>query len=132
MTKFSANLGFLWSELALPDAIYKAKEAGFDAVECHWPYEYAPTKIKTALSETGLSMLSLNTTRGNVGAGDNGLAALVGREHEARHAIDEAIAYADEIDANAIHVMAGCARGEQAHDCFLKNLEYASSNTSRT
>ncbi|MFK7901440.1 MAG: TIM barrel protein, partial [Nitratireductor sp.] len=46
--------------------------------------------------------------------------------------IDEAIAYADEIDANAIHVMAGCARGEQAHDCFLKNLEYASSNTSRT
>ncbi|MEN8934506.1 MAG: isomerase, partial [Planktotalea arctica] len=36
--KFSANLGFLWSELSLPDAIRAAKAAGFDAVECHWPY----------------------------------------------------------------------------------------------
>ena len=32
--KFSANLGFLWQELPLADAITAAKEAGFDAVEC--------------------------------------------------------------------------------------------------
>ena len=36
--KYSANLGFLWTELSLPDAIRAAKAAGFDAVECHWPY----------------------------------------------------------------------------------------------
>ena len=32
MTKFSANLGLLWSDLPLPDAIRAAKVAGFDAV----------------------------------------------------------------------------------------------------
>lgn len=32
--KFSANLGFLWQELPLAEAIYAAKAAGFDAVEC--------------------------------------------------------------------------------------------------
>ena len=31
--KFSANLGFLWTDRSLPDAIRAAKEAGFDAVE---------------------------------------------------------------------------------------------------
>ncbi len=38
MTQFSANLGFLWQELALPEAIRDRQAAGFDAVECHWPY----------------------------------------------------------------------------------------------
>jgi len=32
MTTFSANLGFLWTEKSLPDAIYAAKKAGFEAV----------------------------------------------------------------------------------------------------
>ena len=36
---FSANLGFLWADRPLPDAIRAAKAAGFDAVECHWPYD---------------------------------------------------------------------------------------------
>ena len=39
MTKFLANLGFLWSDLPLPEAIHAAKVTGFDAVECHWPYD---------------------------------------------------------------------------------------------
>ena len=33
MTRFSANLGFLWNDLPLPDAIRAAASAGFDAVE---------------------------------------------------------------------------------------------------
>ena len=37
--KFSANLGFLWADRPLPDAIHTAKAAGYDAVECHWPYD---------------------------------------------------------------------------------------------
>ena len=71
--RFSANLGFLWADRPLPDAIHAAKEAGFDAVECHWPYAYDVADIKRALEDTGLAMLGLNTRRGDVGAGDNGL-----------------------------------------------------------
>ena len=37
--QFSANLGFLFRDLALPDAIRAAKRHGFAAVELHWPYD---------------------------------------------------------------------------------------------
>ncbi|MDX5413792.1 MAG: isomerase, partial [Rhodobacterales bacterium] len=33
--RYSANLGFLFTVLPLPQAIHAAKRAGFDAVECH-------------------------------------------------------------------------------------------------
>jgi hydroxypyruvate isomerase len=92
--KLSANLGFLWADQSLPDAIHAAKAAGFDAVECHWPYDYDIKEISKALSEAGLPMLGLNTRRGNADAGENGLSAVVGRESDARAAIDEAITYA--------------------------------------
>ena len=92
--KFSANLGFLWVDRPLPDAIRAAKAAGFDAVECHWPYNVPVSATAAALEETGLRMLGLNTSRGNVAIGENGLAALPGRKADARVAIDEAVAYA--------------------------------------
>ena len=130
--QFSANLGFLWSELALPDAIKAAKQAGFAAVECHWPYTTPASSVAQALADTGLPMLGLNTRRGNVAAGDSGLAAIPARQQEARAAIDEAIAYADTINASAIHVMAGLASGSQAHETFLANLRYASERSPRT
>lgn len=124
--RFSANLGFLWTELSLPEAIHAAKAAGFDAVECHWPYDTPAADVAAALSATGLPMLGLNTARGDVAAGENGLSALPGREADARAAIDAAIDYAVAIGATNVHVMAGFARGEAADQCFRTNLAYAS------
>ncbi len=123
--KFSANLGFLWGELPLPDAIRAAKAAGFDAVECHWPYDVPAAEVKAALDETGLPMLGINTVRGDVAAGENGLSALPGREAEAQAAIDQAVDYAASIGARNIHVMAGFASGETAHRTFCSNLAHA-------
>ena len=128
MTKFSANLGFLWADQPLPAAIRAAKAAGFDAVECHWPYDVPAADVAKALVETGLEMLGLNTRRGNVAGGDNGLSALVNRVTEARLAIDEAMTYAVEISAKKIHVMAGFANGIKAHETFVSNLKYACTN----
>ena len=125
MTQFSANLGFLWNDRPLADAIHAAKAAGFDAVECHWPYDQDIDAVKAALQATGLSMLGLNTARGNVAAGENGLAALVDHEEEARDAIDQALACAAALDAGAVHVMGGFAEGQDAEDCFIGNLRYA-------
>lgn len=121
--RFSANLGFLWTDRPLPDAIRAAKAAGFDAVECHWPYDTPPVHVAAALAETGLRMLGLNTRRGNVG--ESGLAALPGREAEAHTVIDEAIAYAVATDTAAVHVMAGFASGPTADATFHDNLQYA-------
>jgi hydroxypyruvate isomerase len=127
MTHFSANLGFLWSELSLPEAIGAAAEAGFDAVECHWPYDTPAAEVLAALNKHSLPMLGLNTRRGDVAAGENGLAAIPGRENEARAAIDEAITYAAAISARNVHVMAGMAEGEMARRTFVENLRYACS-----
>ena len=123
--RFSANLGFLWTDLALPDAIRAAHAAGFDAVECHWPYDVPSALISEALSETGLSLLGLNTSRGNVAAGENGLSALPDRAIDARAAIDQALAYAGQVKARNVHVMAGFARGAAAEVAFVRALEYA-------
>ena len=70
-------------------------------------------------------MLGLNTSRGNVDAGENGLSAIPGRVEEARSAIDQAILYATKIGAKNIHVMAGYAEGKEAHRTFVANLRYA-------
>jgi len=121
--KFSANLGFLWADLPLPAAIHAAKAAGFDAVECHWPYATPSQDVVRALADTGLAMLGLNTTRG--ATGEFGLSALVGREGEARAAIDQALEYAVQIGAGSVHVMAGFASGPAAQDTFTGNLRYA-------
>ncbi|MEM1364603.1 MAG: TIM barrel protein [Pseudomonadota bacterium] len=129
---FSANLGFLWTDLDLPAAIHAAATAGFDAVELHWPYNIPAQSVRAALDETGLACLGINTSRGDVSDGDNGLAALTGRADEARAAIDQAVKYADNIDAHAVHVMSGIAEGLDAHSQFVENLRYATAQTSRT
>ena len=121
MPKFSANLGFLWTELSLPDAIRAAGAAGFDAVEMHWPYDVPAPEVKAALDEAGLPCLGLNTIRGET----NGLSAISGGEADARAAIDQAIAYARAIGAGAVHVMAGFASGDEAQATFVANLAYA-------
>ncbi len=123
MTQFSANLGFLWADLPLPMAIAEAKAAGFIAVECHWPYDTPAEDTARALRDAGLRMLGINTVRGK--PGENGLAALPGREIEARAAIDQALEYAARIDAGTVHVMAGFATGADAWAVFVANLSYA-------
>jgi hydroxypyruvate isomerase len=125
MTKFSASLGFLWTELPLLDAIGAAARAGFDAVECHWPYDTPPNLVGNVLDQHEIPMLGINTHRGDVTHGENGLCALPHRKQAARAAIDQALEYAVAINAANIHVMAGQTDAPSAHDTFLDNLDYA-------
>lgn len=126
MPQFSANLGLLWPELSLVERIHAASRAGFSAVECHFPYDTNPAEIRAALRDTGLPMLSLNTRHGDVSQGEFGLAGLAGRSADARAGIDEAIEYANAIDAQNIHVLAGITGdSESAFSTYLGNIAYA-------
>lgn len=126
LPRLSANLGMLFTELPLPEAIRAAHRAGFDAVECHWPYATAAGALRRALRETGLPMLSLNTAPGDREAGEFGLAALPGREAEARAATARAVGHAVRIGARAVHVMAGITGGGAAAEAtFRANLLHA-------
>ncbi len=130
---FSANLGFLFTEFALPDAIRAAKAAGFAAVECHFPYGHDAGTVKAALEETGLTILGVNTVPGDIAAGDFGLAAVPGRTAAARAAIDQAVDYATAVDAANIHVMAGRTDGgAAAQDTYRANLAYACDRAAET
>ncbi len=127
--RLSANIGFLWTDRPHAERIRAAKTAGFDAVECHFPYDEPIAEIKAALEETGLPMLGLNTRRGDADAGEFGLSALPGRKADARAAIDEASSFGAAIGASNVHVMAGVPKEGQvraAHKTFIDNLKYAS------
>lgn len=123
--RISANLGFLFRDRPLPDAIRAAKATGFSAVEAHWPYEYDAEEIARVLAETGLPLLGINTVPGDVSAGSFGLSAVPGREAEARVAIDHAVEWAAAAGCRNIHVMAGKAEGPRAFDTFVANLAHA-------
>ena len=123
--RLSANLGFLWTELDLPDAVRAAAAAGFAAVECHVVQDGDPGALRDVLDETGLPLVGLNTRAGDDAEGAAGLAALPGRGAEARAVIDEAVAYAGRVGCGNVHVMAGKAAGSAARATFVENLAYA-------
>jgi hydroxypyruvate isomerase len=133
MTRFSANLGFLFTDRSEIDRVSAAAEAGFDAVEMHWPYAVPADRMKSALERAGVRMLGLNTPVGNAAAGDFGLGALPGREAEFQRAVDEALAYGAAIGATALHCMAGVAQGDlaAAESTFVDNLQAAADKAAR-
>ncbi|SDF20080.1 hydroxypyruvate isomerase family protein [Limimaricola pyoseonensis] len=123
---FSANLGFLFTEHALPDAVRAAARAGFAAIECHEPYATDPGALRAVLDETGLPLIGLNARRGDAARGEFGLAALAGREADARDAIAEAVIYAAEAGAGFVHVLAGrSGGGAAAETVFREALAFA-------
>src|SRR5918995_994011 len=114
MPRFSANLGFLFTEVAEIERIAAAAAAGFKAVEMHWPYQVPAAEMRSALSRSQVTMLGLNTPIGNAAAGDFGLGALSGRETEFQQALDQAVSYGHAIGATAVHCMSGLVAPDAA------------------
>ncbi|MBL4813276.1 MAG: TIM barrel protein [Rhodobacteraceae bacterium] len=127
--RFSANLGFLFTEHALCDAVAEAARSGFGAIECHWPFDTPAEELRKACADVGLPLLGLNTWPGDLNNGEFGLAAIAGREADARREIDRALDYADASGADMVHVMAG-RFGDI--DVFASNLSYATKRAARS
>ena len=124
--KYSANIGFLWDQLPLPERILAAQACSFDAVEFHFPYDYSAGEIRQTLNQTDLAVVGINTKLGPEGSGDFGVAALPGREAEAREYIDLAIEYAVIIGAANINVVAGLNKSSKTSEAtYRENLTYA-------
>lgn len=128
MPRFSANLGFLFSDLPETERITAAATAGFKAVEMHWPYQVPVSEMRDALVRSQVTMLGLNTPVGNAAVGDFGLGALPGRESEFQQAVDQALSYGAAIGASAVHCMAGVVSPQDqaaAERTFIDNLTAA-------
>jgi len=105
--RLSANLGFLWADRPLLERVDAAAAAGFPAVEVHWPYDVPVAELRARIERHGLILLGLNTPLGTL-PGDFGIGAVPGREAEFAAGFAQALAYARDVGAGAIHVMAGC------------------------
>lgn len=123
--RFSANLGLLFTELPLLDAVGAAAAAGFEAVELHFPYSVPAGDLAARCAAAGLPIVSLNTARGDASIGEFGLCALTGRRAQARAAVEQAVAYAAEAGVAQVHVMAGIAEGPEAEAVFCEHLTLA-------
>lgn len=123
----------MWPDRPLLERIEAAAKVGFRAIELHWPYDTPGEAVREACASRGLTLLGINTVRGNVAAGDFGLGAVPGREPEFAAAIDQSIAYCLASGASAIHALAGNTEPAQkvaATKVFCQNLASAAEKAS--
>jgi 2-dehydrotetronate isomerase len=129
MPRFAANLSTMFTDWPFLERFAAARKAGFEAVECQFPYEEEAADLKAELSANGLKMLLINTPAGDFAAGERGLAGLPGREADFRAALERALAYAEALDCPQIHVMAGVrpdgASREKCWATYKANLRIA-------
>jgi hydroxypyruvate isomerase len=118
LSRLSANLGFLWPDRPLLARIEAAADAGFDAVEMHWPFDTPPATVAEICAARGLVLLGVNTPPGDR-PGDFGLAALPGREGEFAEGFARTLDWARQAGASMIHVMAGVTPDEPATEAVL-------------
>lgn len=123
--RFSANLGFLWTDRELPAAVQAAADAGFELIELHQPFHVPADELAATINDLGLQVISMNTGVGDADLGELGLAAIPGREVDARALLDEAIDYAAVIGAKFVSVVVGRTGQTEAAELTLQaNLAY--------
>lgn len=126
MARFSANLGFLWSDKPLLERIELAAKNGFQTIELHWPYDTPPEAVRDACKRLGLTLLAANTPLGN--PGESGLAALPAREADFQRVFQQSLDWCLAAGATAIHVMPGVIEDSQraaATQTMIRNLQWA-------
>lgn len=129
MLKFSANLSMLFTERPLIERFAAARAAGFNAVEIQFPYELPIESIRTELDQHELTLVLINVPAGDLMQGGDGLACVPGRENAFRHAVMDALRYAEALHVPCVNVLAGRQpAGENLVRCLhtlAMNLRYA-------
>ncbi|MBN2906557.1 MAG: TIM barrel protein [Rhodobacteraceae bacterium] len=125
MPRFCANLDFLFTERPFLDRFAAARAAGFGAVEILFPYDHDPGAIAARLNDEGLTLALINTPAPDWARGGRGSAALSGQGARFRAEFTHARDLAARLGAGHLHVLAGCAGGQEAHDSYQENLAWA-------
>jgi hydroxypyruvate isomerase len=109
MPRFAANLSTLFGEWSFLDRFDAAADAGFEAVEYLFPYDFAPDVLAARLAKNRLVQALFNLPPGNFADGDRGLAALPDRSGAFEAGVEQALVYAEATGAKSLHMMAGLA-----------------------
>jgi len=129
MPKFAANLTMLFNEVPFMDRFEQAAQAGFEAVEFLFPYDYAADDILAKLKGNKLALVLHNLPAGDWAAGERGIACHPNRVDEFRAGVAKAISYAKVLEVGQLNCLAGKlpdgVSAQQAHAVFVENLRFA-------
>lgn len=125
MPNFSANIGFLWTDLPMEERFVAAADAGFRAIEAHWPFDVPPDNVAAFCADRNVTLLAVNTPTGDADAGERGLGAVPGREADFRAGAEKAMNWVSAAGGNAVHAMAGIVpRSADAARALDENLKW--------
>lgn len=129
MPRFAANLSMLFTETPFAQRFERARQAGFGAVECQFPYELPAAEVKALLEANGLTMVLHNLPAGDWAAGDRGIACDPARVDEFRAGVARGIEYATTLGVKKINCLAGKppagVTDAQARQTLVANLRFA-------
>lgn len=129
MPKFAANLSMLFTEVPFAERFGRAKQAGFDTVECQFPYELPAAEVKALLDANGQTMALHNLPAGDWAGGDRGIACDPARAQEFRAGVAKAVEYATVLGVKKINCLAGKAPAgvpdAQVRQTLVGNLRFA-------
>lgn len=127
MARFCPNLYHQFVELDIRDRFAAAAEAGFDAVEWHFPHQLPKSELKALLRDHGLRFI-YGVVPVDWSRGEFGLAGQPGREEEFRRAADIGLDYATYCDFWSLQIGHGAlppdASRERCIDTLVRNLAY--------
>lgn len=120
MTRFSAHIGYLYTELPFVDRLAAAAADGFTAVEHPEPWVIPAAQMAVRLADLGLTFSQVTSGMGT--AGEKGLASLPEREAAFRAGFRCAMDYALALGCPFVHPMAGVG-GEDS--TYRGNIDWA-------
>ncbi len=130
--RWSAHIGYLFTELPLFERIAAAAEAGFTAIEHPQPFAIPAAEMRAELARCRLAFSQMAAAFGDASRGEKGLTAIPGREADFREQFDRALAYAIAVDCPFVHPMAGVPSTTDIvaiTETYQSNLSYAVERT---
>ncbi|WP_434772043.1 hydroxypyruvate isomerase [Pseudomonas entomophila] len=127
--RIAANLTLLFTEVDFLSRFEAAAKAGFDGVECQFPYAFDAEQIRERLDRHGLPLVLFNLPAGDWARGERGIACHPDRIEEFRTGVHTAIAYAKVLGTKQVNCLAGI-RPANLDDALVQrtlidNLRYA-------
>ena len=114
MPRFAANLTMMFNEWEFLDRFAAAADAGFEAVEFLFPYDFPPEQIAARVERNGLTVALFNHPPGDFAKGERGVAVFPERREEFRAGLERALVYAQALGVKRTHLMAGRAPADSA------------------
>lgn len=116
----------MYTEWPFLDRFNACAQDGFEWAECLFPYDVPPGQLADVVAASGVKMLQINAPAGDWAQGDRGLAVDPARESEFKHSIELALTYAEALQIQQMHVLAGVGSDWTQ---YRKNLMWLSSQT---